>query len=651
MSNACGQGRYAGLSLAAYQDSNPCAEDEALMACPVNPATVAVASTKGIYEGSPPPLECYPRTPTEMFTGAWDPSLFNADGQTMGKVDPSSIPSANSFGRKDVEGCCWWGRGAFPRGSSGTCVIGKLNHYLGKQAYDQGRSTARYKETDFCTDPSAICRGYSKNPEANAEVRWLMGMMYWINTVQKYDQNGWSYLEKLKQFTDGGGIDAEFLEQVSRIVTRGCHDQSSCGYAVSSDERHAKFNKIFHYFGFESVYTSNKDETVVPFPSKRPTFLPKAKPTKPPTFLPTVEPINPPTTLPTAKPTKPPTFIPTAKPINPPTTLPKVKPRDLPTVLVNPTKKPTKTSMRQNPPSTHPTARATEDTEIRSSSSPPNMVPSQGIPLTISKGDYELTAGELTNRLSYANNYCASSEEEVNTKCATSSLRTCNFGDPPCTQGSGCYKDMICKIIWSDIQFESDQNEPEVETGRESRPESGLLLRALVSCNGRCLRPLSDNECTSVVGDAVAFIPNCLSVAVGEMCEHQGECGVGANIHISKCPGDREIFMRVFVEQCSTSATEPPSTSGKYQSLPPSTHLSFSSKPSSSDGYHLNSTHVNASDGKNEEFTELLPTNKEIDFPGAWWTGSYTNGSTRMHQEPFLLLLCLAVASSTLCPW
>lgn len=96
MSNACGQGRYSGISMASYQDLNRCAEEEAFMACPIDPATVARASTKGIFDGSPPPLECYPRTPAEMFTGAWDPSLFNTGTQTMGKIDPSSIPSANS---------------------------------------------------------------------------------------------------------------------------------------------------------------------------------------------------------------------------------------------------------------------------------------------------------------------------------------------------------------------------------------------------------------------------------------------------------------------------------------------------------------------------------------------------------------------------
>lgn len=41
---------------------------------------------------------------------------------------------------------------------------------------------------------------------------------------------------------------------------------------------------------------------------------------------------------------------------------------------------------------------------------------------------------------------------------------------------------------------------------------------------------------------------------------------------------------RMFVERCSTSTTEPPSTPVKYQSSHPSSPASFSSKPSSSEG-------------------------------------------------------------------
>ena len=97
LSNACGQGRYAGLSLASYQDSNLYTKEEAFMVCPVNSATVDFGSTKGVFDGAPLPLETQPRASMGKFTGTWDSSLFDTDTQIMGKNDPLSALSANSM--------------------------------------------------------------------------------------------------------------------------------------------------------------------------------------------------------------------------------------------------------------------------------------------------------------------------------------------------------------------------------------------------------------------------------------------------------------------------------------------------------------------------------------------------------------------------
>jgi len=106
IANSCGQGRFGGVSMVSYQDSNPCADEDTFMACPIDPTMTTVAETHGIFAGAPPPLECYPNTMTdeeERFTGAWDPSLSCAgdgcvayDGQRLGNVHPASVPTANS---------------------------------------------------------------------------------------------------------------------------------------------------------------------------------------------------------------------------------------------------------------------------------------------------------------------------------------------------------------------------------------------------------------------------------------------------------------------------------------------------------------------------------------------------------------------------
>jgi len=191
LANSCGQGRSSGVSHASYDATNQCTDEESSVACPVDPAMTAFAETMVTWEGAPPPLECFPAT-DDKGTGAWDSTLSctaegcsHYDGQVKGSIDPNSIPSSNSFGRNNVEGCCWWGRGAFPRGSAGTCMIGKLNYYLGKRAHDEGRSSARYEEVDFCKDPSVICRGYYDDSEKNAEIRWMMGILYWTSSTQQ----------------------------------------------------------------------------------------------------------------------------------------------------------------------------------------------------------------------------------------------------------------------------------------------------------------------------------------------------------------------------------------------------------------------------------------------------------------------------------
>lgn len=68
--------------------------------------------------GAPPPLECFPKTSSSLVTGAWNPTLScEQDGcdkyedHTIGAIDPYRTPAQNSFGRTDVQGCCWWGRG------------------------------------------------------------------------------------------------------------------------------------------------------------------------------------------------------------------------------------------------------------------------------------------------------------------------------------------------------------------------------------------------------------------------------------------------------------------------------------------------------------------------------------------------------------
>jgi hypothetical protein len=53
------------------------------------------------------------------------------------------------------------------------------------------------------------------------------GMFYWMESVQRYDSDGWNYMTELNAFVDGGYKDPGFINAVSGIVNRGCHNPVS----------------------------------------------------------------------------------------------------------------------------------------------------------------------------------------------------------------------------------------------------------------------------------------------------------------------------------------------------------------------------------------------------------------------------------------
>jgi hypothetical protein len=255
LSNACGQ-----LEGQSYQDYHCSSPDEAHMECPVDPNMRLTAVTHARWYGAPGPLKCGPRG-VYPFTGYWDhnyqcnrpwddpPETCTVyDGQ-MGGGENNGAPVENRGGRTDVEGCCWWGRGVIQ--TTGICNFGKLNYYLGKRAADEGRPSM-YPALDFCADPEVIC-----SSEEHTELKWIAGMFYWIESVQSYNSSDgggeWNYLTKLHEFVDGGHImssdDNSFIDAVSGIVNRGCHNPPcKTGDVDGREERRANFRKVLDAF-------------------------------------------------------------------------------------------------------------------------------------------------------------------------------------------------------------------------------------------------------------------------------------------------------------------------------------------------------------------------------------------------------------------
>lgn len=292
--SACGQ---LGQS---YQDYQCSAEEDAIaggqMACDVDPNMETRAQTRASWYGSPPELFCGPKSKIPAAprwdtaaSCAWCPETGwrdpvcdepkvgangtldeyfeyvsgagkckdyegqQAGGWTLSGTDCTAegcgnMPAPN-FGqdeaRTDVEGCCWWGRGAIQ--TTGVCNFGKLNFYMGKRAADEGRSSI-YPTVDFCKTPWSIC-----SPDGPPELKWVAGFFYWLNAVQVYEKGDYNYINELKEWVDGGmkRSDNGFVDGASGIVNRGCHDPPNCGTGElhAKEERRANFYEVLDAMG------------------------------------------------------------------------------------------------------------------------------------------------------------------------------------------------------------------------------------------------------------------------------------------------------------------------------------------------------------------------------------------------------------------
>lgn len=260
MSNACGQ---LGQNYADY---------DCEMACPRNPSMALTAVTHARWYGAPGPLFCAPNATlaaaglsSNGSTGRWD---YSADCWPYPAKEPNFTPSTGpawtrpacevyagqSAGRYvwdgsggSVEGCCWWGRGVIQ--TTGRCNFGTLNHYLGRTHLQEGThgrpAQVLYPDLDFCENPESIC-----SDTAHPELKWIAGLFYWMSSVQGYDEGGWNYRARLKAYVDGGMTDASFIDSVSGIVNRGCHNPP-CGTGPldGGADRRANFETVLTAFG------------------------------------------------------------------------------------------------------------------------------------------------------------------------------------------------------------------------------------------------------------------------------------------------------------------------------------------------------------------------------------------------------------------
>lgn len=242
------------------------------LACPKDPMMQISALTHANWYGAPGPLFCAPDQvliaaglSKDGTTGAWStgkdcwPYPATEPNFTPADVDVWARPECEVYaGQKgggflwdgshgSVEGCCWWGRGVIQ--TTGRCNFGALNHFLGSGHLDPSAHPRPpkilYPSVDFCADPEVICA--SKD---HPELKWVAGLFYWMSSVQPYEKNGWTYLGELRAFVGGGMTDTAFIDGVSGIVNRGCHD-APCGTGElhNGPLRRSNFEKVLKVMG------------------------------------------------------------------------------------------------------------------------------------------------------------------------------------------------------------------------------------------------------------------------------------------------------------------------------------------------------------------------------------------------------------------
>mmetsp|Transcript_37135 Transcript_37135/g.88874 ORF Transcript_37135/g.88874 Transcript_37135/m.88874 type:complete len:600 (-) Transcript_37135:746-2545(-) len=245
LSNACGQ------ESRSYQDEvceDPRTKDT--FSCPV--LEDMVMNSDDVAEGDrvAPPLKCKPGEGIQDQSGYWDSNSNVLNDKTA---------YSNDLGRTDLQGCCWWGRGALK--TRGVCNIGKFNYYLGKRGMELDRP-ALY-DIDFCQFPEAPCAS-----KASEELPWTVGLFEWAERIQRYEADDWSYTKELMMFVDGGLRDDSFIESASRVLVRNCHEKYCSPYEVRQLER----RKSNFYLILEILEVERTEEVPPPPPTQKPTY-------------------------------------------------------------------------------------------------------------------------------------------------------------------------------------------------------------------------------------------------------------------------------------------------------------------------------------------------------------------------------------------
>ena len=266
LANACGQnGR-------SYQDEGcPIRRDKNLYDCATQLNSEQIFEmesqgiSRGLWRGAPKAFFCGPTNIQGVNVGFWDAMVGIEERD-------SDIPISSSSGRNDVEACCWWGRGSLK--IRGTCLYGKLNHFIGKKAATDGRP-AWFPDIDLCLEPGQICAG-----PASPALRWITGLYHWMENIQIYSEEDGNYKEQLFSYVNGNLNNEDFFNFATKLYVLNCVGES-CGDRVVTDidDRLRAFETVLNIFNIQFGSHAVAAPPFVVFPGQ----ISPVKPTPAPT--------------------------------------------------------------------------------------------------------------------------------------------------------------------------------------------------------------------------------------------------------------------------------------------------------------------------------------------------------------------------------
>ncbi|EJK47381.1 hypothetical protein THAOC_33900, partial [Thalassiosira oceanica] len=112
---------------------------------------------------------------------------------------------------------------------------------------------------DFCKTPSVICGDNTATVTGARypELKYLSGLVEWVDRIQTYSnpETGFDYLVSLRAFVNGGMSNADFIDDVSSILSRGCDGRMCSSQTIPFfDDRRKNFERILYdIFKFPGV--------------------------------------------------------------------------------------------------------------------------------------------------------------------------------------------------------------------------------------------------------------------------------------------------------------------------------------------------------------------------------------------------------------